>query len=145
MGSDGFADIYEAYANTGAGKLSSLYAGLVEYKKGNYQKAIEYFDGFSSDDDIANALKYGAIGDAKVQLKNNAEALENYDKAISTTDNSGTKVYFMKKAGILALEMKKYKESLDYFKEISEKYPDVDTSGEVDAYLERLTYLNGNS
>ncbi len=141
----GFADIAEESSSTGAGKVSAFYAGVIEYNKGNYQKALEYFEKFDSDDDIANAVRYGAIGDAYVQLKNNEEALKNFDKAANEAKNTGTKVYFLKKSGILATEMKKYKEALEYFSTISQKYPDVDESGDVEAYIEKLTYLNGNS
>lgn len=141
----GFADIATEKSSTGAGKVSAFYAGVIEYNKGNYQKALEYFQKFDSDDDIANAVQYGAIGDTYVQLKNNDEALKNFEKAANEAENTGAKVYFLKKSGVLATEMKKYKEALEFFKTIADKYPDVDESGDVEAYIEKLTYINGNS
>lgn len=143
-GNNGFADVAEKYASTGAGKVSAYYAGTIEYKKGNYQKAIEYYNTFDSKDDIANAVRFGAIADCYVQLGKNDEALNYFDKAISEADNSGAKVYFLKKAAMLAMNMNKNKEAYDYLKNIKDNYPDVDQSGEIDAYLEKLSYSNGN-
>lgn len=133
----GFKGIADNFADTEAGKLSAYNAGLIEFKKGNYQKSYDLLDKFSSNNKILMALKYGAMGDCKVNLNKNEDALSLFDKAISASDDGFTSFYFTRKAGVLALGMKKNDIAKKYFTAIEEKYQDYD-EGASEAYIEML-------
>ncbi|MBC7557149.1 MAG: tetratricopeptide repeat protein [Chryseobacterium sp.] len=135
----GFVGTYNEYPSTDAGKLSAYNAGLLEFKKGNFQKAYDLLDKFSSDNKILMALKYGAMADSQSNLNKGDDALSLLDKATSASDDPYTIYYFTKKAGILALALKKNTEAKKYFSAIDEKYKDYD-NGQSDAYIEMTKY-----
>ena len=135
----GFIGTYNDYSSTAAGKLSAYNAGLLEFKKGNYQKAYDLLDEFSSGNKVLVALKYGAMADCQTNLNKNDDALSLLDKASSESDDPYTSYYFTKKAGILALALKKNTQAKKYFSEIDEKYKDYD-NGMSDAYIEMTKY-----
>ena len=83
------------------------------------------------------ALKYGAMGDVQANLNKNEDALSLLDKAASASDDAYTSYYFTRKAGLLALAMKKNAEAKKYFETIEEKYADYD-GGTSDAYIEMV-------
>jgi len=135
----GFVGTYEEYGNTKAGKLSAYNAGLIEFKKGNYQKAYDLLDKFSSSNKILVALKYGAMADCLSNLNKADDALSMADKAASASDDAYTTYYFTKKAGMLALALKKNADAKKYFATIDEKYQDYD-NGQSDAFIEMTKY-----
>lgn len=135
----GFKGTAENYGETNAGKLSAYNAGLLEFKKGNYQKAYDLLDQFSSKNKTLMALKFGAMADAMANLNKNEEALSLFDKAISAADEDYTAYYFTRKAGVLALALKKNTEAKKYFTTIEEKYQDYDNRSS-DAYIEMVKY-----
>ena len=133
----GFKGTYEQYSGTAAGKLSAYNAGLIKFKEGKYQEAYDLLDKFSSDNKILMALKYGAMGDALANLNKSEDALSMIDKAASASDDAYTSYYFTKKAGLLALALKKNDDAKKYFSTIDEKYQDYD-GGTSDAYIEMV-------
>ena len=133
----GFKGMADNFSGTNAGKLSAYNAGLIEFRKGNYQKAYDLFSEFSSDNKILMALKFGAMGDCMVNLNKNEDALSLFDKAISASNDEFTSFYFTRKAGVLALGLKKQDVAKKYFLDIEEKYQDYDT-GASDAYIEMV-------
>jgi len=133
----GFKGTYEQYSGTAAGKLSAYNAGLIKFKEGKYQEAYDLLDKFSSDNKILMALKYGAMGDALANLNKSEDALSMMDKAASASDDAYTSYYFTKKAGLLALALKKNDDAKKYFSTIDEKYQDYD-GGTSDAYIEMV-------
>lgn len=135
----GFLGTYDEYPSTAAGKLSVYNAGLLEFTKGNYQKAYDLLDKFSSDNKILVALKYGAMADCQSNLNKSDDALSLLDKATSASDDPYTSYYFTKKAGILALALKKNSDAKKYFSTIHEKYQDYD-NGQSDAFIEMTKY-----
>ncbi len=126
-----------------AGKLAALFAGNAEYKKGNYQEALDYFKKYKSSDEITMALAKVAMGDCYVQLDENEKALSEYKKAINETDNGGTQLVAVKKAVIVGVETGKTEEALKILEKFKKEHPDTDNSGFVDAYTERLQAANG--
>jgi len=135
----GFLGTYEQYGNTQAGKLAAYNAGLIEFKKGNYQKAYDLLDKFSSGNKVLVALKYGAMADCLSNLNKSDDALAMADKASSASDDAYTSYYFTKKAGMLALALKKNADAKKYFAAIDEKYQDYD-NGQSDAFIEMTKY-----
>ncbi|WP_370899912.1 tetratricopeptide repeat protein [Chryseobacterium gossypii] len=135
----GFLGTYNEYSSTNIGKLSAYNAGLLKFKEGKFQEAYDLLDKLSSDNKTIMAMKYGAMADAKSGLNRNDEALQLLDKAASTSDDPYTSYYFTRKAGILALGLKKNAEAKKYFSTIEEKYQDYD-NGMSDSYIEMTKY-----
>ncbi|MCE3075292.1 YfgM family protein [Chryseobacterium gwangjuense] len=135
----GFLGTYEDYSGTKVGKLSAYNAGLLKFKEGKFQEAYDLLDKFSSDNKTLMAMKYGAMADAKSGLNKNDEALTLLDKASSASDDPYTSYYFTRKAGIVALGLKKNAEAKKYFAAIDEKYQDYD-NGMSDSYIEMTKY-----
>jgi len=135
----GFLGTYNEYSSTNVGKLSAYNAGLLKFKEGKFQEAYDLLDKFSSDNKTLMAMKYGAMADAKSGLNKNDEALQLLDKAASASDDPYTSYYFTRKAGILALGLKKNADAKKYFSTIDEKYQDYD-NGMSDSYIEMTKY-----
>ena len=135
----GFMGIYDEYSGTKIGKLSAYNAGLLKLKEGKYQEAYDLLDKFSSKSDVMEAMKFGAMADAKSGLNKNNESLSLLDKAIGTSSDPYTAYYFTRKAGVLALGMKKNAEAKKYFSSIDEKYKEYD-NGMSDSYIEMVKY-----
>ncbi|WP_292010395.1 tetratricopeptide repeat protein [Chryseobacterium sp.] len=136
----GFLGTYNEYSSTKIGKLSAYNAGLLKFKEGKFQEAYDLLDKFTTDNKTLMALKYGAMADAKSGLNKNDEALSLLDKATSASDDPYTSYYFTRKAGILALGLKKKAEAKKYFATIDEKYQDYD-NGMSDSYIEMTKYF----
>ena len=136
----GYLGTFKDYSDTEIGKLSAYNAGLIKFKEGKYQEAYDLLDKFSSDSKVLTALNYGAMADSQSNLNKNEDALSLLDKAISASDDPYTKYYFTRKAGTLALAMKKNAEAKKYFSTIEEKYEDYD-NGMSDAYIEMVKYF----
>ncbi len=133
----GFKGTYDQFSGTDAGQLSVYNAGLLKFKEGKYQEAYDLLDKFSSGNKILMALKYGAMADALANQNKNEDALAMFDKASTASEDPYTSYYFVRKAGIMALAMKKNDEAKKYFIAIEEKYLDYD-GGASDAYIEMV-------
>lgn len=135
----GFKGIAQEFSGTEAGKLAAYNAGLLEFKKGNYQKAYDLLDQFSSNNKILMALKYGAMGDSMANLNKNDDALAQFEKAITASDDAYTSYYFTRKAGLMAIALKKKDVAKKHFTTIEDKFKDYD-GGASDAYIEMVKY-----
>lgn len=135
----GYLGTYNDYSETKVGKLSAYNAGLLKFKEGKYQESYDLLDKFSSKNDVLMALKYGAMADCQANLNKNDDALSLLDKATSASDDPYTSYYFTRKAGLVALALKKKTEAKKYFSTIDEKYQDYD-NGMSDSYIEMVKY-----
>lgn len=135
----GYLGTYNEFGATNAGKLSAYNAGLIKYKEGKYKEAYDLLDAFKSKNKILMALKHGAMGDCLANLNKSDDAMTQYDNAATISDDPYTSYYFTRKAGIMALALKKKTEAKKYFSIIEEKYQDYD-GGISDAYIEMVKY-----
>ncbi|KAF5308024.1 hypothetical protein FQR65_LT18281 [Abscondita terminalis] len=83
----GFIGTYNEYSGTKVGKLAAYNAAVLEFKKGNFQKAYDMMDNFSSSNKILMALKYGVMGDCLANLNKGDDALSQFEKAVSASDD----------------------------------------------------------
>lgn len=135
----GFLGTHKNYSSTDAGKLSAYNAGLLKFKEGKFKEAYDLLEQFSSDNKILMALKYGAMADASVNLNKSDDALSLLDKAANASSDAYTSYYFTRKAGVMALALKKNSEAKKYFSTIDEKYKEYD-NGMSDSYIEMVKY-----
>ncbi|MCK9163406.1 MAG: tetratricopeptide repeat protein [Bacteroidales bacterium] len=136
----GFIAIVDKYGSTKSGKLANFYAGSAYLSKGEYQKAIDYLDDFSSNDVFLSNQAKAMIGDCYLELNKVDDAIKNYEKAISSS-NEMTTPFVLFKLG-LAYEMKKdNKNALITYKKIKSDYPSSLEAREIDKYISRLESL----
>lgn len=131
----GFADIIDKFSSTPAANIARFYAGLSNYKLGNYEKALELWKDFSAKDEFLFPMKYGIMADAYVQLDKNDQALTYYIKAAEARDNDFTSPLYFHKAAMIAFSIGKYDQARKYFIYLKEKYPKSAFAEETDKYL----------
>ncbi|MCM5663817.1 tetratricopeptide repeat protein [Galbibacter mesophilus] len=140
-GKYGLLDIIDNYGGTKAANLAHYSAGMAYLNTQKYQEAIEYLEDFKSDDPILGALAKGGIGDAFVQLGQDVDALEYYEKAIAHADNAFTTPKFLFKAGVLSLQEGNNEKALKYFNRIKNEYADSEEGRTIDIYIGKAETL----
>ena len=133
----GFLDIVDDYSMTKAGKLALYYTGISYLKMGQYEDAIEYLDGFNTEDVLLAPVALGAKGDAYVELGETDKALSAYEKAYKLSDNEFTTPIYMMKAATLLESEEEAKKALDIYKIIKEKYPNTTEGRTIDKFIAR--------
>lgn len=134
-GKYGFLDIIEEYKGTKAANLAQYSAGMAFLNMQQYEEAIRYLEGFSSDDIILGALAKGGIGDAFIQLGQPEDALSFYERAFDHDNNNFTTPKFLYKAGITALELDDKAKALQYFQRIKEEYSESEEAASIDVFI----------
>lgn len=139
----GFADIIKNYSGTKAANIATYSAGMAYLQMGKYKEAVTHLDNFSSDDEILSALALGNIGDAFVQLKQDKDALEYYQKAFKKSENKYTAPIYLAKAAFVASSLKDYSKALEYFERVKKDYPNSEEARTVDIQISRIQTLKG--
>lgn len=133
----GFLSIMDDYSITKSAELAHYYAGICYLKKGQFEKAIEYLEDFSSDDEFIGPMALGAIGDANIELGKTDQALKYYIKAAEKRKNDLTSPNFYLKAGWTYEKKGDYKNALDIYKKIQTEFPKSAVAREIDRYIAR--------
>ena len=134
----GFLDIIDDYGITKAANRAKYYTGISYLHLGQYEEAIDYLNKFKTTDLLLAPVKAGAIGDAMLELGNKEDALAQYKKAYSASDNELTTPVYKMKAAKLLESMNEYKEALKLYEEIKKDYPQSAEGTTVDKYIARV-------
>jgi len=139
----GFIDIISEYKMTKSANLAKYYAGICYYKKGDYNKAIDYLKKYKSKDDLIASMAKGVIGDAYVELQDYDKALENYlDAADDFDDNALTTPQLLIKAGTTCEILKKYDKAVEIYQRIKDDFSSSPEAREIDKYIARAKSLS---
>jgi tetratricopeptide (TPR) repeat protein len=133
----GMKDIADEYSGTKAGDLAHYYVGMTYLQTGKYQDAIDELKSFNLKSATVYPLALGGIGDAYSQLKDYDEAAKYYMKAAKANDNEFTAPRFYKKAGMVYEQLKQYKDAVDAYQVIKDKYKKTPYTIDIDKYLSR--------
>ncbi|TXD49039.1 tetratricopeptide repeat protein [Polaribacter sp. IC073] len=139
-GKYGFLDIADSFSGTNAGNLANYYAGVSYLEMKQYDKAIEYLERFNSDDEMLGPVTLGAVGDAFADINQPEDALDYYVKAANKKDNNFTSPLFLYKAGMTAMELKKFDKAESLFIKIKENYPTSDQGRDVEKFINAAKY-----
>ena len=131
----GFLDITDEFGSTAAGNLSHYYAGISYLRLGEFQKAINFLEGFSSDDFILSSLSKAAIGDAYMELGDNDKAAASYMEASSFNANSFTTPIYLQKAGIAYEMIGDYQNALSAYQTIEKDFSKSPEARDVEKYI----------
>ena len=134
-GNAGFIELVEENGSNKIGNLASFYAGQIFLQQGQYQKAIDYLEKFSSKDAFAGALALSSIGDAYAEMEETNKAISYYKKAASYSKNSfTTPLYLMKLANVLSVTGNAG-EALGYYEMIKKDYPNSNEGRDIEKYI----------
>ncbi len=134
----GFLEVIDNYGNTQAGKLSKYYAGISYLHLGEFEMALDYLEGFSTNNEELKAIANGAMGDAHLELGNQEEALQFYSKAINAKNELASPFYLLKK-GILLEEMGNKADALNAYQTIKDEYENSAEARQIDKYITRVS------
>ena len=134
----GFLDVIDEYSSTKPGKLAKYYAGVCYLHLGDYEQAIDYLSDFSTDDELVDATRNGAIGDANLELGNKEDAIKFYKKAAKVNSDITAPTYLMK-LGILYENMGDKAKAVEAYSEIKHKYSSSPEARSIDKYITRAS------
>lgn len=135
MGLEAFV---KKYGSTPSGNLAYYDLGVAYLNLGKFQEAISALENFESDDEMLSSIKYGAIGDANLELGNQEKATEYYIKAANNSDNFFTGAIYLNKAALVFDLMGKKDKALSTYEELAEKYPNSQEGREAKKYIAKL-------
>lgn len=83
----GYLQVIKRYGSTQAGNLAQYSAGVCYVQMGQYQKGIDYLKKFNAKDKIVQAMAYGLMGDAYMELGKTSQGINFYKKAGNYNEN----------------------------------------------------------
>ena len=132
----GFLQIIEEYGDQ-AGDVVYFYAGLCQYRLGDYEGAIGSLKNFEVGDEILTARALCCIGDSYVALENYAAAIDYFLKAANYRDNAYSARYLLR-AGQVYETLGKMTEAVEIYQRIKNHYGQTTEWREVDKYIGRI-------
>ncbi|MHB1922958.1 MAG: tetratricopeptide repeat protein, partial [Chitinophagaceae bacterium] len=130
--------VIQRYGNTQVGNLSKYCAGVCYVRLGQYQQGINLLKEFDADDQVIQAMDYGIMGDAYMELGKTQRGIAYYKKAAYYRDNALISPFYLKRAGMALEKVGKNQDAIDIFKQIKDKYPQSLEGRDIDKYLAQL-------
>lgn len=135
----GFKEIVSKYSGTNAGNGAKLYAGISALHTGDYEGAIKYLEGFSTDDPLLNARKYGCIGDAKSELNDMVTAADFYQKAVNAApENSITAPFYLYRLAKAQVVNNKPEEAIKSLQTLTDQFQGTQESANAEKELAKI-------
>ncbi|QIA08361.1 tetratricopeptide repeat protein [Draconibacterium halophilum] len=139
----GFLDIIDDYGITKSANRAKYYTGISYLYLGQYEDALDYLNDFDTDDLLLAPVAEGAKGDAYLELGETDNALKQYKKAYSVTENELTTPVYMMKAANLLESMDELEDALALYEDIKTEYPESSEGTNAERYIARIqTKLN---
>lgn len=138
-GKYGMLDIINEYGGSPAANLANYYAGMSYLNLKDYQNAVTYLSDFSSDDKMLGPIAKGGIGDAFVQLEQNEDALEYYEKAFKANVNDFTTPLYLMKAARVAIDLGQNEKALGYLKRIKSEFSTSTEATQADVLIGKVS------
>ncbi|MDL2257028.1 tetratricopeptide repeat protein [Bacteroidales bacterium OttesenSCG-928-I14] len=141
IGGIGFIEIIDDFGSTKTGNLAKAYAGICEYQLGNYESALKHLKAYKHKDKVYANIVTGLIGDCHVELGNINEGATHFLKAAKSANDDQLSPIYFKKAGIAFENLGKYKEAVDAYTQIEEKYPNSTEGRNIEKEIIRAKSL----
>ena len=133
---EGFIEIMDNYGVTEQSNLAAFYAGVCEYKLGNYDEAIDYLKKFSAASVNMEPAAITLIGDCYV-AKGDAKSAVKYFEEAGAIENKLTAPRALNKAGIAYESMGEWAKAEKCYQTIKSVYFDSQLAMEMDKRIER--------
>jgi tetratricopeptide (TPR) repeat protein len=137
IGYSGFLGVIDDYGITKTAKLAKVYAGICYYHLDQPEEALKYLKGFSSNDKVISPLTLGLIGDCYVDLGEAEKGVDYFKKAASKLNSEILSPIYLKKAGIAYESLFDYKNAIEVYNTLKNKYPDSQEAAGIEKYIER--------
>jgi len=137
----GFLKITEKYSGTKTANLANAYAGICYAHMGKFQDALKYLNKFKSDDAMVAPEIIGAIGNCYAELNQLDKAVSNLHDAATKADNNTLSPIYLIQAGLILEQQGKYKDAVNDYQQIKDKYSNSYQAMDIDKYIERATAL----
>lgn len=135
-----YAKVADKYGSTDGGHHAALAAAESYYNLGQYQKALDYLNKFSTKEKVLGANADVLKGDCYVNLKKYDDAISTFQSAIRKADGNPQIVpRVLLKEAVVFDEQKKYDKALECYETIKKDYPEfaLGNGVDIDAYIER--------
>jgi tetratricopeptide (TPR) repeat protein len=133
----GFNEISSEFSGSKAANLANFYAGICYLNLGQFQKAIDKFEDFSTNDELFKSKALGLIGDAYSELNKLGDAVSYYKKAASV-GNSATAPKYLYKAAVIAEKQNKKSDAIACYETIKNDYPKSVEARDADKLIQYL-------
>jgi tetratricopeptide (TPR) repeat protein len=138
-GYSGFLKLEDDYSGTKAANLSKAYAGICYANMGKYDLAVKQLSDFDANDEMVSPAIIGAAGNCYASIGKLDKATENLMKAAKKADNPSLSPIFLLQAGEIYESQGKFKEAVDAYTTIKDKYYQSYQAADIDKYIERAT------
>ncbi len=139
LGTVGLIEVAEEYGNTKAGNLANAYAGMALAQLKKYEEAVGYLKAFSADDAMIAPAVLGTLGNCYAQLGQNEKAAATLMDAAEAADSHSLSPIYLLDAGQLYESLGNYKEAVNAYKLIKNKYFNSLQAYDIDKYIERAS------
>ena len=133
---EGFIEIIDNYGITESSALAAFYAGVCEYKLGNYDEAISYLKKFNAASVNMEPTALTLIGDSYVANGDVKSAVKYFEQA-GAIENDLTAPRALNKAGIAYEELGEWAKAEKCYQTIKDVYFDSQLAMEMDKRIER--------
>ena len=133
---EGFIEIINNYGITESSALAAFYAGVCEYKLGNYDEAISYLKKFDATSVNMEPAALTLIGDCYVANGDVKSAVKYFEQA-GAIENKLTAPRALNKAGIAYEELGEWAKAEKCYQTIKDVYFDTQLAVEMDKRIER--------
>jgi tetratricopeptide (TPR) repeat protein len=133
---EGFIEIMDNYGVTDQSNLAAFYAGVCEYKLGNYDEAISYLKKFNAASVNMEPAALTLIGDCYV-AKDDAKSAVKYFEQAGAIENDLTAPRALNKAGIAYESLGEWAKAEKCYQTIKSVYFDSQLAMEMDKRIER--------
>ena len=134
----GFLDVIDDYGMTQTAKLANYYAGLCYMYMGDFESALNHLKKFKSKDVTLSSVALGVMGDAYVELGDEAKGASYYEKAASNVNNDFTSPLYLNKAAQVYEKLGNYKKALVLYTTIKNDYALSQEAMNADKNIEKM-------
>jgi tetratricopeptide (TPR) repeat protein len=139
VGYIGFLGIIDDYGITKTAKLANRYVGTCYYNLNQPEEALKYLKKFSSSDKLIAATNLSLIGDCYVNLGEMQKGADYFKKAADKANSEILNPKFLIKAGRAYESLADYKNAVEVYNTIKNKYPNSQEAYGIEKYIERAS------
>lgn len=135
----GFLKVIDKYGSTAQGNMARHYAGICYLHLGEVDKAMQYLQSYSQMEGaparVINSQNYGLQGDILSQKNDFTGAAAKYKAATEVGGNSFTTPYYLRKLGLMYLQLGKNTEAIAAYQRIQREFPQSMEARDIDKFI----------
>lgn len=138
----GFEGLADDYSGTTAGNLMKYYVGTSYLRMGNFDLAIEYLEGYKTDEDMLSSAALAALASAYEQQNEFEKAAGLFEEASTTPEeNDFSTPYYLMQAARNYESAGDKEAALALYKRVRKDYPltPQGQDGSIEKYIARLS------